>query len=258
MKQKGSKRFMSDKNSSENYSLEPKKISKPHKGGNTMINYINKITRSLLIVGTLAIALILGVGKKAEAINLSTNNTVGMTITFDPITDIGLEISSGGAITFGTISASTWSVNPATITFVGNVNGQEITMSATCTASSGGSLVFDDSPESVANDQIGVWAVFSGTHISSAPSQNEFQISAATVTQSMGNGTVVDVGDGTTQRMAGPWNQGGAGDGGSSMNSINANVKRHLWVYLRPASTFTQVFAGSQSLVFTLNSEIAD
>jgi hypothetical protein len=230
-----------------NYKRDILKVEIQNKnGGNKTMSTIKKL---IGVVGVLVMGLVMVNVSRVEAAysdQISTNNTAGLIVKITPRGDRGVEISSGEAtLDLGVVDMnfSTKTVHPATVTIYGNMSTTELEMTSTITAVAG-SWSFDNDPNDANADLLAVWSVFSGVNISSAPSDNEFVVSNATVTQSMvavadriggvsGNGT----------RFEGIWT-------GSDMDSMVPGTKRHLWVRMRtPASTS---ITGEQSVHFNL------
>ena len=212
-----------------------------------------KLISGVLGIGMLALGLVWMSAGIARA-EISSNTAAGLTIRINPNADRGVEITSGtglGAINLGTVDVnfSTRTVFPATVTIMGNMATTELTMVATMTADTvgEGSWLFDNDPNGGETDSVATWALFSGVDIDTAPSNNEFEIYNATVTQAMGLATPVQVGD--TTRFEGAWPA-------ADMDNLAAAVKRHLWIRMRAPSAFSGT--GFQDLHVTLTAEAAN
>lgn len=223
-----------------------------NKGGNTMSTLARKLA-GVIAVGMLAVGMVWMSAGKAQAYSdaLSTNNVAGLTVRITPNVDRGIQISSapGGFLQLGSVDlgVSTFTVNPATITIMGNVSTTELDLGATIFATVGNASWNFDNSSTTAADLLATWAVFSGIGISSRPSQNEFTVSNATVTTTMvGSGNEARIGgtSGNGTRFEGPWT-------GSDMDSMPISTQRHLWIQVKtPASTS---ITGEQNINFNLN-----
>ncbi len=208
-----------------------------------------KIVRSIVTFGMLALGMI-GLVNKAQATAISSNNATALTITITPNVDRGVEISSAIAtLNLGSVDMnfSTKTVFPATITIVGNISSTELTLLSTITAAGLDSWNFDDAPLTVEADQMAVWSLFSGVSISSVPTDNEFVVYNATVTQSM-VALADQIGD-ALSRFEGGWT-------GSDMDSMTPQTVRHLWTRMRTPSSTSRT--ATQAVVFTLTVQAAN
>ncbi len=213
---------------------------------NTKIKQWHKIVAAF---GMLAVGLT-GLASEAKATAISSNNATALTILITPNADRGVEISSANStLDLGAVdmNASTKTVNPATVTIMGNLSTSELTMQSTITAAGFESWNFDDAPVSADPDTMAVWSLFSGIDVASAPADNEFVIYNATVTQSM-VATPAQIGD-AASRFEGGWT-------GSDMDNMVPQTRRHLWTRMRMPSTTSRTV--QQRVVFTLTVEAAN
>ena len=213
-----------------------------------MKNIAKKLVQGALGIGLVALGLVWMSAQEARA-EISSNTASALTIRLNPNADRGVEISSGIAtLDLGTVDVnfSTKTVFPATVTIMGNMAFTELTMLATMTAITAGeySWQFDNDPDAGETNSVAAWALFSGVDITTAPENNEFNVYNATITQAMGNGTAVQVGD--TTRFEGAWPA-------ADMDNMAAAAKRHLWIRMRAPSAFTGT--GFQDLHVTLTAE---
>ena len=210
---------------------------------------MSTIKKIVGVIGVLVMGMVMVNVSRVEASysdQISTNNAAELIVKITPRGDRGVEISSGEAtLDLGIVdmSMSTKTVHPATVTIYGNMSTTELEMTSTITAAAG-SWGFDDDPSNTNADLLAVWSVFSGIAISSAPSDNEFVVSNATVTQSMVT-TASRIGgvSGNGTRFEGVWP-------GSDMDNMVPGTKRHLWVRMRTPSSTS--FTGEQSVHFNL------
>ncbi len=209
-----------------------------------------QFVKAVATFGMLALGLTFGLVKEARANAISTNNATALTITITPNADRGVEISSANStLDLGAVDMnfSTKTVFPATVTIMGNMSSSELTLQSTITAASLLSWNFDDDPTSSEADQMAVWSLFSGIAITSAPTDSEFVIYNATVTQAM-VATPAQIGD-ATARFESTWPA-------SDMDSMVPQTRRHLWTRMRTPATTSKT--GTQSVVFTLTVEASN
>ncbi len=185
----------------------------------------------------------------------STNNQASLTITILPNIDLGVSIDTNSVILdLGTLdlSMTTQTVRPATVTILGTLasdgsqtTGQELDLSLTFT----GGWDLDTSPSvdttDAETDMIAVYALFSDTSLSKAPTAGQF---------SSENGGFVS----TAQRAGGAGGDGAqfekAGGGalpGDGMDHKSAGDKAHLWMLLRLPSATTDSTAKTVTLTAT-------
>jgi len=228
-------------------------------GGKTMNSksVVAEFTRRIAI-GLVGVV-VLGVGmmvEKAHAIAFSTNNATALTVRIRPNVDRGVEISSSGvSLDFGLVdlSASTKTVTNATVTIMGNVSTTELNMTSTITAFTAGekSWEFDDDPSNLEADRLASWVLFtSNTYSGGAPSDYEFGVANATVTQVMAplSGTGVRIGGSSGNGSRFEHEGGGAT---YDMDSMAPATRRGMWVRMRNPSTTSAT--GIQDVTFQLN-----
>lgn len=221
------------------------------KGGKTMGKLVKKVAGLLVGVVGLVMGGVMVERAYAYTDAISTNNATALTVRVTPNVDRGVEISSGGvSLNLGTVDlgASTKTVSPATVTILGNVATTELNMTSTVTATTAGedSWDFDNDPTSADTDLLASWVIFSSVTYSGVPSDNDFQISNATVTQAMAPLS------GAGERIGG---QNGNGTrfelGSTDMDSMAPATRRGMWVRMRLPSATTPT--GAQDVTYQLN-----
>ena len=182
----------------------------------------------------------------------SENNSDMLVLTVTPNVDYGVDIDTGAvAMNLGAVDlyASTFTVSPATVTFLGNKAGQEVDLSA----SVGSAWTFDVSPSTWATNgeqnALAVYALFSATSLAVNPSGDDFANGAA------------DCAFNSATNAFGPLRAGQQGAGAShfekqapdagEMDSRNPGDKAHLWFLLRMPNETTTDQAQNVSVTLT-------
>jgi hypothetical protein len=235
-----------------------------------VVNVVNPkenkaMTNKRNMTWALAALLVLATGVSAWAADPNAANTEdGLTIRITPNADYGVTIDTanvgvdGGVIDLGAMDlyTSTWTVRPATVTITGTVSkrgaqgGQELDVTARILTANG--WIFDSTPTTDALggavDELAMFLLMSGTDISVAPSGINFAQmgDAAEVTDAGAAGTTS-----LTYRAGGA---GGTGTkfefGGTDLDQMSVNDKKHLWMYFRlPSETST---GNAQDIAVTL------
>jgi len=221
-----------------------------------MKHLTKKIARTLTL-GMMAISgILLGIIQHASATDISSNNATAIMIRITPHTDQGVEISSGDVNTnLGTVNlgASTQTVNPATVTVVGNMTNTELNMSGSIT----GGWSYDNNQTRTstagAANLLNVWATFTSISTASAPSQGDeyFRVGVDTGAKLLSSNnsfasTAVGL-NGSSGLGRFENNEGGLGD----MDSMNPGNQRHLWLFFRTPPTTS--LSAEQSINFVLS-----
>ncbi len=208
-------------------------------------------------IALLGMALMVMVTGRAWATTNSANNQDSLTITILPNIDRGVSIDTNTEIMdLGTVDlgVTTQTVRPATVTILGSMSsdgsqttGQELDLSLTFSPVGGWSLDTSPTIDSTSNetDAIAVYALFSDTTLSLAPTAAQFvaENGAFTTTLARAGG---GVGNGTRFEKTG----GGAlpGDG---MDHLSTGDKAHLWMLFRLPNVTTVTDAQEITLTAT-------
>lgn len=170
----------------------------------------------------------------------ATNNTDSLIIRITPNVDLGVEIDTAaydsggdGYISLGTVDmyTTTFTVRPATVTFVGNVGnngsntGQELDVSGSITGGWTFDLTPSVTPTSGEIDALAMYLLFSDTALSAVPTAADFTAGAGGFT-------------GPTLRAGGDSATTGVkyehvGNGSVDMDNKSANDSMHLWFFFR-------------------------
>ena len=220
---------------------------------------MSKTTKKLMtLAGTafLALGLLVLNANKAHAVyagdSISSNNAAGMVVRITPNADRGVQISTGNVnMNLGTVdlSASTQTVDPATVTIQGNMTGCELELSASIT----GGWVFGQQLTriSTGTNQLGAWATFTSVSTTTAPGQDDeyFRVGTSSGAKLYAAGPTFaaqPVGVISGSSLGFFENNETAGD----MDDMVAGNVRHLWTYftLPPTTSIT----GQQRINFVL------
>ena len=174
----------------------------------------------------------------------TTNDRASLTFSLTPNVDFGVSIDTGNiTMDFGSVALGTLQqrVRPATVTILGTITsdgsqttGQELDLALTFVG--GWSLDTSPSIDTTSNetDAIAVYALFSDTSLSLAPTPAQFDAESGGFTQTnerAGGGS----GDGTRFEK-----QGGGALPGDGMDHMSTGDAAHLWMLFRlPADTTT-------------------
>lgn len=150
------------------------------------------------------------------------NNSDSITVRITPVVDVGVEIDTA-AVNLSYIldlGATQYTLTPATVTILGNVNPQELDISAANISASPIWLL--DSDELAALDELQLYALFSVGR-STQPLEAEFSGAKNLVTTAVKRAGQQG-GDGGNQNFE---NNGMLG--GADMDRMNVGTQRQLW-----------------------------
>ncbi len=183
------------------------------------------------------------------------NDSDALTITVTPNIDYGVDIATTPSVmNLGTVDlyASTFTVQPATVTFQGNMAGQELDLSA----SVGTAWKFDVSPSTWATsgeqDALAVYALFSATTLAAAPTGDDFANATAAAGFNVDAQTLGAVRVGGSGGPGNKYEKQGAD--AVDMDLKNPGNQARLWFLLRlPNQTTT---GNAQDVKVTLTATI--
>ena len=174
----------------------------------------------------------------------TNNDKASITFSLTPNVDLGVSIDTGNVtMDFGTVLLGTLQqpIRPATVTILGTITsdgsqttGQELDLALTFVG--GWSLDTSPSIDTTSNetDAIAVYALFSDTNLSLAPTPAQFNAESGGFTQTNERAGGAS-GDGTRFEK-----QGGGALPGDGMDHKSPNEQAHLWMLFRlPAETTT-------------------
>ena len=213
----------------------------------------NRETKKKLMAAALVlIGLSVMPARDASADSDPSNDSDSLTIVVTPRYDFGVDITTTpAAMNLGTVDlyASTFTVQPATVTFLGSKAGQELDLSA---ALSGG-WKFDVSPSTWAaggeQDALAVYALFSSTNLAAAPAGDDFANATAAAGFNVDAQTLGPVRAGGLSGPGAKYEKQGAG--AVDLDMKNPGDKAHLWFLLRLPSQTSVTAAQNVSVTLT-------
>jgi hypothetical protein len=201
---------------------------------------MSKKTMMVALIGLMT----LFVADRAFALAVPSNDQDSIQITITPNIDRGVQIDSQTvSVDLGTLplATSTQTVRPATVTILGTVASQELTVA--------GSILptwsFDTTPSvdttSMENDALAFYLLFSDTTLSAAPPGPEFVADSGAFT-----GQTLRAGGDAGAGVVFEKQNGGAKD----MDNRAPADQSHLWFFLRMPGTTSS--ANAQTVTITL------
>lgn len=181
-----------------------------------------------LIAMTVALGFCLGFIKAVEAAQL--------TVTIRPSANYSLTLASATSIDLGTVAmgASTQTVIPATITITSTYANTDISVEGEIAVN----WNLDTTSDTIEQDLIAVWAVFTTTNTDTAPTQTGGYFNGSTLAS--GSDLVGDAAryGGTAGANADLFEANGEADL-EDLDNMNPNEQAHLWLWFRMPSVST-------------------